>query len=299
MSARFALVTPSYRGDFERCRLLCESIDSLVTGFGAHYLLVDERDVAMFRPLAGPRRHVISERQLFPGWLASWPDPMTWGRRRVWTGPGALMRGVGVLRGWHMQQLLKMALPSLIDEEVLLYADSDIMFLRPFDVRSLESGGRIKLYRKPGGIGAEMTEHRGWLDHAAGALGVPKPEPPADDYINGLVSWSRANALAMLDRIERTTSRHWIAAVTAGRSFSEWTIYGLHADRVLGEASGHFHDPQPLARTFWFSRDVNPDSFTADETLLEKGQVALGVQSFIDVPVETLRGVFRRSAAAA
>src|SRR5690242_7580212 len=43
-----AIVTASYGPDFERCRLLCETIDRFVTGMSQHYILVEERDVAQF-----------------------------------------------------------------------------------------------------------------------------------------------------------------------------------------------------------------------------------------------------------
>ena len=46
-----AIVTASYAPDFERCRLLCETIDRFVTGASRHYILVEQRDVALFRQL--------------------------------------------------------------------------------------------------------------------------------------------------------------------------------------------------------------------------------------------------------
>ena len=54
-----AIVTPSYAGDFERCRLLCESMDRYVTGYTRHYLLVASHDVERFRALETDRRVVV------------------------------------------------------------------------------------------------------------------------------------------------------------------------------------------------------------------------------------------------
>ena len=39
MPISIALVTSSYRGDLERCRLLCDSVDRFVTGHAMHYIL--------------------------------------------------------------------------------------------------------------------------------------------------------------------------------------------------------------------------------------------------------------------
>ncbi len=43
-----SLITPSYWRDFERCALLCESIDRYVTSFARHYLVVADDDVRLF-----------------------------------------------------------------------------------------------------------------------------------------------------------------------------------------------------------------------------------------------------------
>src|SRR4029077_2801169 len=64
ITAEAAIVTASYAADFERCRLLCQTIDRFVTGMSRHYILVEERDVARFRALEGAKRSVISEREL-------------------------------------------------------------------------------------------------------------------------------------------------------------------------------------------------------------------------------------------
>ena len=52
-----AIVTASYAPDFERCRLLCETIDRFVTGAPRHYILVEQRDVALFRQLETRQSH--------------------------------------------------------------------------------------------------------------------------------------------------------------------------------------------------------------------------------------------------
>jgi hypothetical protein len=47
---RIAFVTPTYAGDFERCRLLCESFDRMAKEDFVHYLLVADHDLALFKP---------------------------------------------------------------------------------------------------------------------------------------------------------------------------------------------------------------------------------------------------------
>ena len=62
----WAVITPSYRGDFARCRLLCQSMDSFVSGAWIHYIIVEKVDLALFRSLAGPRRTILEMEALLP-----------------------------------------------------------------------------------------------------------------------------------------------------------------------------------------------------------------------------------------
>lgn len=296
MTGRFAIITPSYRGDIERCRLLCASVDAFVSDLSAHYLLVEDRDVTMFRPLAGPRRVIVAESELFPSWLKSLPDPLNLGRRRVWTGPGAIARGLGPLRGWHTQQLRKLAAPMLVPEEVLLYADSDVIFLKPYALSRQVTPAGTRLYRLPKAISAGMSEHVDWLIRAAGSLRLPTPQRPADDYINNLVTWRADQARAMLAHVEGASGRHWIELTASARGFSEWLLYGLYVDRVAGPASGHVATARPLARTYWGQGDVMRAPLTPEGVTLAEDQVAIGVQSFIDVSTEQLWALFRAAA---
>lgn len=294
MSLSYAIATPSYAGDLERCRLLCASIDRFVSGHAMHYLLVENKDVALFKALEGPRRRVIAEAELLPSWLASWPDPLSLGRRRIWTGLGALRRGVPPLRGWHAQQLRKLALPLHSDEDVVLFADSDMIFLRPYDLRSLAVDGKVRLYRKPAHITSDMAEHVTWCEGASRLLGLPAPSFPSDDYINNMVSWRRGNVMAMITRIEELSGRDWVSAIASQRQFSEYTIYGYFVEQMLDlDTSGHWPDAHELCKVYWFSGTTDTiASLQSFEEVLEPGQVAVGVQSFIGEPVERLRELF-------
>jgi len=293
MTSTFAIATPSYAGDVERCRLLCASIDRFVTRQTMHYLLVEDRDVPLFAPFAGPRRQVIAESEMLPSWLKAWPDPFTLGKRRVWTGVGALARGIRPLRGWHAQQLRKLALARVISEDVILFADSDMMFLRAFDLASLATAQGVRLYAKPDGIDQTMSEHVAWCGTAARLLGLDAPAMPSMDYINNLVSWRRDRVLEMLALIEQRSGRDWIATIAAERHFSEYMIYGYYVERGLGvAAAGHFAESNELCKVYWGGDAAELTTLRSFEDVLDERQVAVGVQSFIGEPIERLRALF-------
>ena len=131
-SASVALVTPSYRGDFERCRLLCDSVERHLVNVCDHYILVDDDDFRMFKPLANARRHVINERDLLPGWLHSLRPPLGANARKIW-----FSLRTWPMRGWHVQQLRRIAIAHHVDCDGLLYCDSDMLFVRDYDPETL------------------------------------------------------------------------------------------------------------------------------------------------------------------
>jgi hypothetical protein len=288
---QFAIATPSYSGDFGRCRLLCDSIDRFVSGMAMHYLLIDPVDEALFRPLEGPRRRIITDADLLPAWLKGRKDPFRHGRR-IWTGPRALLNRVPPLRGWHVQQLRKFSVARLIPEEVILFADSDIVFLRAYDLGRQMQDGRVRLHARPGGITAQMDPQLRWLASAGRILGAELPALPADDPIGPLVTWRRQTVLALLAHVEALSGRHWAAAIAQDRNFSEYLIYGLYVAARPEEAGNHWVDTESLAAITWFDHEMPEGGVAELMRNMPERQVALCVQSFIGLPVEEMRALF-------
>lgn len=291
---RTAVVTASYANDFERCRLLCESMDLRLKGEWTHYLLVAPFDVALFRQLEGARRRVISEGDLFPWWLHAVPDPMTAGRRKLWISPYSLP-----LRGWQAQQLRRLALARHIDEPVMFAVDSDVVFLRDFDPVNLWQGDRLTLYRKEGGIGERMrSNHLEWLAHSDRLLGIGPFSLPANDYINTLIAWRTDTTRALLDHIESRHGRHWIRAIIRSRQFSECLIYGRFVDEAL-KGEGHVASPDGLCHVLWFedsyARDINGLRHFMND--MAPHQIGIGVQSFVGHDLTDIRNIVLERAA--
>jgi len=286
-----ALVTPSYWGDFERCRLLCDSVDRYLTSTCNHYILVDNDDFNVFAPLANARRQVINERDLLPDWLHSFRPPSGVNARKFWfsfrTWP---------MRGWHVQQLRRIAIAQHIDCDALLYCDSDMMFVREFDPVSLWQEDRLRLYRKKLGIDGNLakagSKHRRWTEQAAKLNGLPGPSLPAHDYINNLVSWRRGHVVDMCNHIEATTGKHWLSAIASSRTFSECQIYGAYVDGVRN-GDGHWRAETGLCKTYWFGEALDEVALGEFVAGLEPDQVAVGIQSFTGTDTALLRRLLR------
>lgn len=283
-SPRTAIVTASYASDFERFCLLCETMDRHVTGYTRHLVLVEQADVDLFTQTAGPSREIICERDLLPSWLKPYPDPSSMFRRRIW-----LSRRTKPLRGWHVQQLRRIGIAANVDEDALFFCDSDVVFLRHFDCSSLWSGENLRLFRRPNVLDdPKLEEQRVWSRNAGIVLGFPRGKTSEHDYISTLIAWRRDAVINMCERIAEKNNRHWVAAIAAVRKFSECMIYGRYADEVLG-AAGHFHDDTELCNIMWTGSTPSHAELTAFVESTSDQQVALGLQSFVNVDLDRVR----------
>ncbi|MBA1141680.1 DUF6492 family protein [Mesorhizobium neociceri] len=278
-----AVVTASYAPDLERCRLLCETLDRHVSGVAHHYILVEHRDVALFRRLENNHRTVVDERDLLPRWLRVFDDPMSLFRRRIW-----LSFKTQPLRGWHVQQLRRIAIAAHAREDVLVFCDSDVAFLKPFDLSAFWSDGKVRLFRRDGVLLNEGHEHRIWSRNAASALGIDPLEISTHDYISTLIAWRRQTVIAMCAEIEKVHGRGWVEVVGSARRFSECMIYGRYVDDVL-QGAGHFHGSEEFCRVHWTGEALSDDEFRRFVADMAPGQVAIGMQSFIGTDIGRIR----------
>ena len=279
-----AMVTATYAPDFERCRLLCETMDRYVTGAPQHYLLVEHGDVPLFRQLETAKRTVIDERDLLPSWLHSFRDPTSWFRRRIW-----LSTRTAPLRGWHVQQLRRIAIAAHVPEDVLVYCDSDVVFVRPLDCGVFSRDGKVRLFRRADVNDTSLdSDQMAWSRNAGRVLGIASPEVTAHEYITTLIAWRRKAVLGMCRRIEDVSGEHWAAALGKRRRFSECMTYGRYVDEVLGGA-GHFHGAEEFCRVRWWGKPMSDDELSAFIAELTPEQVAIGMQSFIGTDIARVR----------
>lgn len=148
---RTAVVTPSYRNDILLCGDLHRSVSEFLPS-AQHYIVVDRRDYARFQHLAGRQCEILVSQEVLPRGFVQIPG---WGR---WTCPWT-PRPIG---GWLMQQIIKIACATLLEEDVLLAVDSDTFLVRTIDPATLMADGRVAFYARPNGITADMRAHLVW-----------------------------------------------------------------------------------------------------------------------------------------
>jgi Family of unknown function (DUF6492) len=278
-----AIVTSSYAGDLERFALLSETMDHYVRGHTRHLVLVASKDVALFKRFSGPRREIIDEADLLPSWLRRFSDPFAKFKRDIWLSPFTWP-----MRGWHVQQLRRMAIAQHISEAAYLSCDSDVAFVAPYDVASNWHDGRLRLYRLDHALdGENHAEHRTWSANAGKRLGLIDV-PNHHDYISTLIQWRTATVRSMLEHIEQISGRHWVSAIGSDRTFSECMIYGRYADDVL-KGEGLYHDASPSCHVYWNGPALDKPGLVKFISMRQPHQIAIGLQSFVGTSVTDIR----------
>ena len=290
---KVALVTPSYRNDFDMAVDLCRSVDEFFEGDFEHILIVPQRDMAMFAGLTGPRRRVITQQSVLaeqgftnlplPTQIRIPPFIDLRLRQQVWC------RGVGRISGWVTQQLIKLSASNLSDAEVILFLDSDVLLFRPLSAERLRRGGRTDLHRAP--MRDDLQEHHGWYRTAREVLGLRDPSPPPFNYIGQLITWDRSNLLRLHRHISEACGEPWQRALARRRNFAEYILYGVFCDEVLGAASGHAAQPSALTHSVW--TDATALNAQAVREGLQDTHVALHIQSTLKLPIEQRRHLLR------
>jgi len=242
-----AIITPSYAPDFELCRDLNTSVLACTPHFAVHYIITPRRDLPRFSVLRGPRTKVWPVEQLLPAYIVGIPGTNFWLNLR---------RPLPPVRGWVMQQIVKLQAATLIEADMYLLVDSDVAFVRPVTAETFWRDGRIKFYRKTAGIDFNLPRHLIWHDVARRLLGLRRALPPLPDYISAFNVWDRYTVLALQQRIHEITGRPWIDVVAAQLHFSEFILYGVFVDEILGPDANvaptdslpchSYWDPYPL-----------------------------------------------------
>jgi Family of unknown function (DUF6492) len=280
------VVTPSFRGDLERCEALCASFDRFAAAEFHHQIVVPRRDLARFRELRTSRREVLCVEEVLPRRVLHLPA-----RKERWLIGLRYQR-----RGWLMQQLVKVAAACPGGVDAVVFADSDIVLVRPLRASHFLKDGRVRLYQRPG------TEHYAidpnytkWYRGAARLLDVAVDDPYPKTYVGPLASWLPELAVAMCERIEAVTGRPWIEAASRLRDdagFSEYTTYGVFVERAKPEgAARHLDMPAELCHVSWSYDVASPAGREAFLAGLEPEHVALLIQSNLRLPTAEWRGL--------
>jgi hypothetical protein len=286
---RLSVITKSYKPDFELCWDLHRSVLDYTPDWIRHHIIVPRADVQLFSRLAGPRTQIRCDTGLLPRSFV--PVPCT--NLTV-----NLDRPFPPVRGWILQQVVKLAAVAASEDDVVLVADSDVEFVRPFTVETFVRDSVVRFYRKPNAIDGKLPRHVAWHRTARALLGLPPAEPPYTDYISALFACDPAIVRQMLARVTATTGQPWSTAIAAQPHFSEWTLYGVFVDNVIGAPANSFSADDPLCLGYWDVSPLNRDDAVEFLRHVQRTDVAAMISAKSRTPLAVRRAAFASHRAA-
>jgi hypothetical protein len=277
----FAVVTPTYLPDLRRCELLAESLDRCAPNV-PHYLIVDRRDRSAFAHLERGKRRLLESEAILGSWM--WRSP---GEKGYWFSFKALP-----VRGWIIQQILKIGSVDLIPERTLVFCDSDTAFIRPFSRDNLLVDGKMGLLDVD--FSTETT--RQWTAVAHRLLGHCERSSDSRNFVGNMICWNKETVRAMRQKMEVTTGLSWQVALARTLNFSEYMLYGIFVRDIVGyQAVDHSPSAVPLVKPSW-GMSLNTESeiqeFFSD---FDDRTVAVMIHSKDDIEPARIRSAIHRA----
>lgn len=280
------VVTPTYGPDLALFTDLHESFLNCFAEDVKHLVVTPAVDRHLFRQFEGPRCDVHTVGDVLPRRMIPVPGANMWLNWR---------RPIPPVRGWIMQQLVKLAVAEQAEEHIVVLADSDVSFIRPVTYATFAPAGVVRFYRKAGGVTDAHPLHRRWHAEACQLLGLPEPHSgPLPDYILPLVSWDRDLVRAMLGRIGSERPGSWIDRTASKLRFSEFTLYGVYCDS-LGDASvvGENAD-DGLCACYWETEPLTEIRAEEFSSTVRATDVAVMISAKSNTPLHVRQGIVQR-----
>jgi hypothetical protein len=279
-----AVLTPSYRGDASLFADLHRSVLSNTAHSVVHHVLVPPSDAHLFREYEGARCRVWTHRDLLPRYYLSIPraSGLTLNLRRPWP----------PVRGWVVQQIMKIAAAAAIDARAVLIVDSDAVLVRDATLDRLTYNGRVSHYRKDRAVTAGMQRHVLWHKVARRLLGLPAVAvPPLPDYVSPIIAWDPAVVRSMIAHIADSTGRNWVDAVAGQLHVSEFVVYGIFVDHVVGGMAPLDED---LCHNYYERVPLDQARATAFADRIPSNALGVMISSHSHTPHDVRREAFRR-----
>jgi len=148
---------------------------------------------------------------------------------------------------------------------------------------------KLMLFRAPG-AGNDPAQHR-WHRTAANVLGLPEREYFGASYIGSISAWRRDHLFELYERIQHTTGQNWFAALARQMHLSEYILYGIFVEFVLGEKSRHYFDAPDICHISWdypMKTEADLERFFAE---VRPQHVAFMLASNLGFPVSKYRSL--------
>lgn len=298
---RLVIITPTFEPDLELFRELHDSVLRHAPADVLHHAIVPRHDVPRFSQIRSDRLVVRSVEDVLPRRFVSTYRPVRTLRRLPVARRLPSVQAVNVrqpwppVRGWVLQQVVKLTVASQAASEVALTVDSDVCFIRSFDADTFHRSGTTRLYRRPDAISTDMTDHRRWHQTAQRLLGLPVDRSARADYIAPLVALDPDLVRGLRDRLEDVRGLSWIDVLAGELTLSEFMLYGTYVERLAAPLARSWVSERSLCLSRWTEAPLLPGAVAPFLDALAPDDVAVHVQSTLQTDSTLRRTVVDRA----
>lgn len=277
----YCFFTPSYRNDLERLKILRLSVKRFVKESLIHYVIVPKEDFYLFKEKFSDDNLVIVlkendfiKKQFYPSKLYSFVNKVL--PNQSWRFNKSAGRP-----GWIIQQIVKLSIPDIVKEDLVIILDSDMFFIKPCSIFQIvpQSNGRILIRSHPS---SEAAMQREFMSISRDILKIP-PGNTDFHYVSWPVIWYKDLVLQFQEYLSNTYNRHWQNVLhDAGGVLSEFCLYGIYVEEVLKLKNLDIIS-KPLHVGIWDKQDFQ--RFLSDDFSIDDDIFFIVVQSNLEIEV--------------
>lgn len=227
MTQQIAIITQSYKDDYNECKLLCESIDRFAPELD-HFIFVNDEDIKLFQSLCYGRHKVYKKSTILPWFMIRVPIKILGHHFHI--SPITIP-----VREWIIQQICKLGVFEVIGDqyEAVFNIDSETVFMKPFNINSWKKEGKYIMYRVED---TNEPSHDEYCQSAKKLLKLPQSLKDIGkfNYMSTPTCFVRENTNLLLHRIKKNSFwKSWKIALCNTYRFSEYYTYGIFTDKEL------------------------------------------------------------------
>lgn len=293
-----AILTLSFLPDIEGFKRLHDSILRFGDAGTVHHVVVPKRDLKVFQALESPMLRVWSENDFLPsgfvatGGLSAMSRRLTLVPRSLNCSALNLHHPWPPLRGWILQQILKLSAATKLDADAVVIIDSDVVLIQNFKTSMFADDAAVRLYEHPGAVHPGLARHRHWTRVAHELLGLPWDDQcDFPDYVGGIVSWDPKLVSGCLGRIEEVTGIRWATALSKELHFSEFILYGTYVLHFGTAEQRSFISSRTLCHSYWAPVPMDKAAATNFIDSFDGLDIAVHIQSNSRTPREVVDDV--------
>lgn len=285
------VVTCSMPKDLEIFSVLAQSINDCADADVRHRVIVPGNSLSLFKRFETERREIVAQEDILPFRAYRLPtalrhlEVIASGFRR----PMYLTSGPRIIRGWILQQILKIEMTRRAEEDVVMHVDSDVFLVRDMGARDAFSGDYPRFFRAEGETDNPM--HKTWIEAAATVFGTAVPDKYQAHYVENCVVWSPQVVRDMITAIEERHGKPWFKVLTKLHSFSEYYLYGFFVDSLCSDAP-LTPVSSSICHSIWNISDTTRDNIRKRVENISGDHFAMAVQSTSDLSVEQRRDMY-------